>query len=76
VIIVNLIVILIVNIDNLNLYFFNLIKHLMRATSAKYTKVTTPQTETLKANEMRVSARGNIGVYVTRALELFDGSAE
>ena len=48
----------------------------MRATSAKYTKVTTPQTETLKANEMRVSARGNIGVYVTRALELFDGSAE
>lgn len=25
---------------------------------------------------MRVSARGNIGVYVTRALELFDGSAE
>jgi hypothetical protein len=33
-----------------------------------------PQSEKSAPSELRVSSRGNIGAYVTRALGLFDGT--
>lgn len=42
------------------------------ATREKYTKV--QKQEKSEPNELRVSSRGNVGSYVTRALDLFDGT--
>jgi DNA-binding protein len=42
------------------------------ATREKYQKVL--RQEKSEPNELRVSSRGNVGSYVTRALDLFDGN--